>query len=1049
VTNFKNRVVLCLAVACLAIGSTHLFGQAAGTASISGRVLDASGAAVPSASVVVKNTGTSATQTTATDDQGRYTVPELPIGSYQIEVSKAGFQNSIRTGITLTVGSSPVVDLPLSVGQATETVSVSAEASQVETTTAAISSLVNSTQIRELPLNGRNFEQLILLAPGVSTYPAGGSSALTSVANAYSIAGTRPEGYANTLDGEDVVNWWQRNAGGDVTGTSLGIDSIAEFQTLTGTFGAQYGGNGGAIIAVTKSGTNEIHGSVYEFLRNSDLDSRGFFDANSPPPFRRNQFGGSLGGPIKKNKIFFFANYEGIRQVLDTTYVNYVPTASLRQGAYSGTQYGVNPAAAAMLSLYPLPNAPYNANVGIYNFVGPQDIGEDFGVARVDYNISEKDSLFGRYQADFGTRTTYSGLGLWPTYDLTHNQFLTIGEHHIFSPTLINEFDVSYSRPVTNEVQPTEHAPLQIFTPAREDVYVSLPLGLTPLGASFINPFQYIQNKFTERDDLKWIRGSHTISMGGTFRREQLNPYAYTYWNGFYIFLSMPNFYAGLPYEFTGAPNGGTNTQRAERDIRITPYVQDDWKVNSRLTVNIGLRYDWESNPIEIHNNFYNAVGPPFGTGFQNVPHAFVSNPSNKNFDPRAGIAWDVFGDHKTAVRAGFGIFHDTFQTYTFSSAYLTNPPYLTENQFFTSGDPSFPTPFVGGGTPLLSNTNGTYYGIHTTPYSMEYSLSIQRQLPGGTLLTVGYQGTRGVHLLAFHDFNAPIPTTNADGVMSFVHANASGALVQNPRPDPNFGSLDMLDTTSYSAYNALQVGVQHRLSANVVFQFSYTYSHCIDSSFAYAGLGANNVTSAITNPYDWSTDKGNCSFDLRQNLTANAVYLLPFKGNRFKEGWQLTGIQSWHTGVPFSLGEGDQAVLGNNFDTERPNYVSGCNVYANQNVHQWYNPACFTASQYGTEGNLGRNNLIGPGLVETDLGVMKETRITERVSLQFRAELFNLFNHPNFNFPVTSVFSAGSAITNYQATPNPTAGQITSLVGSGGLSNVARQTQFSLKLLF
>ncbi len=1055
-TSLKNRAVLFFAAVSLAaIGSNHLFGQAAGTASISGRITDSSNAAVPSASVVAKNTATSASQSTVTDDQGRYTIPELPIGPYQIEVSKAGFQNSVRSGVTLSVGSAPVLDIQLTVGQASQTVTVSAEASQVETTTAAVSSLVNQTQMRELPLNGRNFEQLILLAPGVSTYPAGGSSALTSVANAYSIAGTRPEGYANTLDGEDMLNWWQRNAGGDVTGTSLGIDSIAEFQTLTGTYSATAGGNGGAIVAVTKSGTNEFHGSAYEFFRNSALDSRGFFDAGSPPPFRRNQFGGTLGGPIKKNKVFFFMNYEGIRQVLDTTYVNYVPSETLRQGIYSGKQYtNLNPAAMAMLELYPHANgAALNSDVGIYNFVGAQISPEDFGVARIDYNISEKDSLFGRYQADFGTRTTTTGLGLWPTDDLTHNQFLTIGEHHIFSPTLINEFDISYSRPVTNEFQPAEHAPLQIFTPAREDVYVAMPIGLSPLGASFINPFQYVQNKFTEKDDLKWIRGSHTISIGGTFRREQLNPFAYTYWNGFYIFTGMPNFFAGNPLEFTGAPNGGTNTNRAERDIRITPYIQDDWKVNNRLTLNLGLRYDWESNPIEIHNNFYNAVGPPFGTGFKNVPNAYVSNPSNKNFDPRLGLAWDVFGDHKTALRAGFGIFHDTFQTYTFSSAYLTNPPYLTENQFFFTGDPSFPTPFVGGGTPLLSNTNGTYYGIHTTPYSLEYTLSIQRELPGNTLLTVGYQGTRGVHLLAFHDFNAPIPTV-INGVDHFatpVTNPTTGAVtyVQNPRPSPAFGALDMTDTSSYSAYNGMQVGLTHRASSNLVFQFSYTWSHCIDSAYSYGGLGFNNVTSAITNPYDWNAEKGACSFDLRHNINANAVYVLPFKGNRFVEGWQITGIEAWHTGVPFSLGEGDQADLGNNFDNPRPNYISGCNVYANQNVHQWYNRACFSASPYGTVGTLGRNALIGPGYVETDLGVMKETRITERVSIQFRAELFNLFNHPNFNFPNTGVFTAGSANTNYQGTPVATAGQITSLVGSGGLSNVARQTQFSLKLLF
>ncbi len=1040
----------------------RVYGQA-GTASVSGRVTDTSGAAIPSASVVVKNTGTSATESTTSDAEGRYAVPELGIGSYEIQVSKTGFQTSVRTGITLSVGAAPVIDVQLMVGQASQTVTVSAETAQVETSNASVSSLVNSTQMRELPLNGRNFEQLILLAPGVSTYPAGGSSALTSVANAYSIAGARPEGYANTLDGEDMLNWWQRNAGGNVTGTSLGIDSIAEFQTITGTFGAQYGGNGAAIVAVTKSGTNEFHGSLYEFLRNSDLDTRGFFDAGSPPPFRRNQFGGTFGGPIKKNKIFFFANYEGIRQVLDTTYVNFVPSATLRQGMYNGQQYTVNAASQAMLNLYPTANAgALNANVGYYDFVGPQITPENFGVARVDYNLSEKDSLFARYQADFGTRTTYGGLGLWPTYDLTHNQFLTVGEHHIFSPTLINAFEISYSRPVTNEIQPTEHSALQIFTPAREDAYISLPLGLTPLGASFINPFQYIQNKFTAKNDVTWIRGAHTISMGLSFRREQLNPYAYTYWNGFYAFTSMPNFFAGSPASFTGAPNGGTDTNRAERDIRLTPYIQDDWKVTSRITLNFGLRYDWESNPVEIHNNFYNAVltggpvlsGGTFGTNFVNVPHAFGSNPSNKNFDPRIGLAWDVFGDHKTSLRAGFGIFHDTLQTYTFSSAYLTNPPYLTENQVFTNGDPNWPTPFVGGGTPLLSNTNGTFYGIHTTPYSLQYSLSVQRQLPFNTLLTVGYQGTRGVHLLAFHDFNAPVPTV-INGVDYFATNNGAPCVVgtvtckANAAPDPNFGSLDMLDTSSSSYYHSMQVGVQHRMSSNLVFQFSYTWSHCIDYSYAYAGLGANNVTSANTNPYDWNADKGNCSFDLRQVVAANLVYVLPFKGNRFKEGWQFSLVQSYHTGVPFSLGEGTQPYLNNNFDTPRPNVVAGCNVYANQSIHQWYNPACFTASTYGTLGDLGRNALVGPGLVESDLGVMKETKITERINLQFRAELFNIFNHPNFSTPATGVFSAGSAATAYAAPAVSTAGQITALVGSGGLSNVARQTQFSLKLLF
>jgi Carboxypeptidase regulatory-like domain/TonB dependent receptor len=1061
----RNRAVLLISgVFCFwaAVMPTHLFGQAA-TASVSGRVTDASNAAVPGATVIIKNTATSATQTASTDEQGRYALLDLPIGTYDLTISKTGFQNLARNGLVLTIGSSPVLDLQMMVGQASETVSVNAEAAQVETTTAAVSSLVNQTQMRELPLNGRDWEQLILLAPGVASYPQGGSSALTSVANAYSISGTRPEGYANLLDGEDMVNWWQRNAGGDVTGTTLGIDSIAEFQTLTGTYGAQYAGNGGAIIGVTKSGTNEFHGSVYEFFRNSDLDSRGFFDGSSAPPFRRNQYGATFGGPIKKNKVFFFANYEGIRQVLDSTYVNYVPTANFVKDNCAPPSCVLSPVSQAMLALYPAPNGGLfngNADVGIYNFVGAQTTPEDFGVTRVDWNISEKDGFFARYEIDFGNRITNEGLGLWPFYDTTHNQFLTLGERHIFSPSLINQFTASYSRPWTSESQPAQHSALEIFTPAREDVTVNVP-NLTPLGAGFVNPFRYLQNKFTEKDDLTWIKGSHTIKIGGMFQRQQLNPYVLVFWNGDYIFQGGDqSFLSGNPFLFIGAPNGGTNSYRAERYDAVQPYIQDDWKVNSRLTLNFGLRYDWETNPIEIHNLFYNVVGPPFQPNFVNVPHAYANNPSNKNFDPRVGLAWDVFGDHKTSVRAGFGIFHDPYTTYAFSSAYVSSPPYNTESQLWFGPDPNWPTPFLGAAAPSLSQVTGTYYGTNTTPYSLEYTLSIQRELPWNNLFTVGYQGTRGVHLLAFHDFNAPIPTV-INGVDYF--ANAAGQ--ENPRPVPILGSQDLTAPSSYSSYNALQVGLTHRASANLVYQFAYTWSHCIDSAYTYGGLGFNNVTSAITNPYDWNADKGNCSFDLRQNLSFNAVYMFPFKGNRFKEGWQLSGVTSWHSGVVFSLGEGDQADLGNSFDTERPNYVPnapGCNnnPYANQSANAWINLNCFAPSTYGTVGNLGRNNLIGPGYAETDIGLTKTTRITERVNLQFRAEIFNIFNHPNFSVPGAfgvgpEVINAGtncgptSTPTNAPACFAPFGAAITTLVGSGGLPDVARQTQFSLKLQF
>lgn len=646
-----------------------------------------------------------------------------------------------------------------------------------------------------------------------------------------------------------------------------------------------------------------------------------------------------------------------------------------------------------------------------------------------------------------------------------------MGERHIFSPTVVNQFTASFSRPITWETQPETHPALQIFTPARYDAYVGVP-ELTALGASFVTPFQYLQNKFTEKDDLTWIKGSHTFHVGGMFQRQQLDPNVLVFWNGFYIFQSgvagcasaAQCFLQGNPFLLEGAPNGGTNGYRAERYDAIQPYFQDDWEVTSRLTINFGLRYDWETNPIEIHNLFNNVVGPPFQPNFVNVPHAYQSNPADKNFDPRVGLAWDVFGDHETSLRAGFGIFHDPYTTYDFSSAYVSSPPFNTSVQVFFGPDSAWPAPFVGSSTASLSQTTGTYYGTNTTPYSMEYSLNLQRELPWNNLLTVGYQGTKGVHLLAFHDFNSPADTV-IDGVDYLATQNGgpcpigSSSCTQNARPVPSLGTQDLLAPTSYSSYNALQVGLTHRASSGVVYQFSYTWAHCIDGAYSYGGLGFNNVTSAITNPYNWNADRGNCSYDLRQNLSANAVYALPFKGNRLKEGWQVSAITSWHTGVPFSLGEGDQMDTGNTFDSQRPSLVPGCNVYANQSPSNWFNEACFVPSQYGTAGDLGRNVLIGPGYAETDISVTKMTRINEKMTLQLRGEIFNIFNHPNFAPPAATIINPGSSCgptttfnaANPTASPcfSPTGAAITALIGSGGLPDVARQTQFSAKLTF
>ncbi len=1057
------------------------------TATLSGTVTDTSGGIIPGASISVLHVETGSVRSAVSDDEGRYRVPLLQPGSYEVSAELVGFRTAVRSGITLQVGGRTVIDLTLSVGAISERVVVEGEAALVNTTDTSMAGLVDDKKIRDLPLNGRSFEDLALLQPGVSIFRHAQSDSTVGSGTKFSVAGSRPAHNNFMLDGI-AVNDAASSTPGSAGGNNLGVESIREFKVLTNTYSAAYGRNSGAIInVVTKSGTNQLHGSLFEFHRNSALDARNFFDADpanpdvrsDPPSFKRNQFGFSLGGPIQQDKTFIFGNYEGLREGKGLTNFGIVSNDNARNGFLPTFDANGNPvldpngdpvlrqivvadSVRPFLDFFPHVNGrDFGDGTGEFLSSPTRVSNEDYFVVRLDHEFSDSNSFFARYSFSDGELITPDQLLAFETTFLSRNQSMVLEERTIVSPTFINTVRVGFSR---NALQieslcitqcPDTFVPNKQFGKFRFGQAQSGPAPITTYGTD--NPALAPYTTYQFGDDFNLTRGSHAIQAGGTVTRIQNNTVILgTATNGSYIFDTLENFLTGFPDRFS-ADTPLTNRHRGWRQTHAGFYIQDEFNYSPQLTFNLGLRWEFVTEINEVNGRESQLVNLSDPSYTEDLP---LFNFTGHQIQPRIGIAWDPRGDGKTAIRAGAGIFHNQLVAYWYNLAGSNLLPFSKSVNVFTFSAPPFsdPTcciPFPNAFDLVTEQTTPTGLPLNpdsAVPMFVQYNLNIQQEISSDTSLTVGYVGSHGSHLPRAVNANPNVFSLDQDGSKRW----AAGRL---PRLNPNFALFLYTTNDVNSFYNSLQVSLNKRFSNNLQYQFSYTWSHSVDDGSQQLGSEATTSPQNHTDVDNRKADRGHSMFDVRHNFTANATFDLPFgSGQRwgssttgfaqaFISGWQINSIVSLADGSPVTLIDGfGRSNSGDFLNPERPNLVSGAdNNPVLGGPDRYYDSTPFVIQEAGKFGDLGRATLIGPGFANVDLAVTKTTELAggdQPVNLQFRAEFFNILNRPNFGFPDPTVFEAppqGST----QPIRRGAAGRITTSV------NTSRQIQFALKILF
>lgn len=1061
--NFKNALplsfLLLLTLATSGLAQTH-------RASLRGTVYDPNGAVIAGANINLVNRETGETRVASTDDQGAYVISSLAPGHYMLISDRAGFAKFSRA-IELLVNQELRLDAVLQPGQIHDSPEDINLSELLQRDSQSLSTVIENRQVEHLPLDGRNFFELSLLVPGAAP-SAPGSAGSVRGDFSFTVNGGREDSNNFLLDG--VYNVDPKL---NTFAVRPPVDAIREFEMATSSYDASFGRNPGAQVnVITKSGTNEFHGSLYEFHRNGALDARNFFAPalEAKPKYIRNQFGGSIGGPLRRDRTFFFVDYEGGRSREGITRITNVPTPQERIGDFSQSLFGIptnpftgmpfpggiipdflqNPVGRAIAALYPLPNRtePFQ------NFVSSptqRDNTNSFDI-RLDHRFNSNSNLIARYS--FGDRDLFEPF-TGPTFSLIpgfgdtvhrRSQNLMLGEVHVFSPAFVNEARVAFSRVAAGVTQEASRTNLDVGLPVVSSNPRDLGLsfitatGFSPLGDEGNNPQNSVTNVYQFLDTASYVRGNHLLKFGADIRFTQQNAFRDVESRGRLQFSpfgqisgnALADLLLGFPL-LTSVARVDNPQQLRTRSYNF--YFDDSFRVTRRLTINAGLRYEYNSPAIDAANRsrVYDVVSGTIVTpGTNGVPRGGYTADKN-NFAPRVGFAWTIGNNEETVLRAGYGLYYDQSPLAPAEALYF-NPPLFDNNIFFsvpglplTLSNP-FPTFFP---LPLPDSALAIQRDLKTG-YLQHWNANVQQRIGTGRVLEVAYVGSKGTKLLTARDINQPQPSVLPLG-LPFV-----------PRPNPFFDDIDLLESRANSSYHSLQARFQQRFSRGLAALVSYTWSKSIDdASNFFSSAGDPNFPQ---NSYDLRSERGRSNFDVRHRLSVSYSYDLPFGKNRryFSDdgfvstiltGWQTLGIVTLQSGRPFTvalLSEIDNSGTGRSLlgfgANDRPNVVGDPNA-GSSSVERWFNTNAFSFPAPGTFGNAGRNILDGPSYQNFNVSLLKSTSFSERVTLQFRTEVFNLFNHPNFGLPDNFLGS-------------PTFGRITS-------ARDPRHIQFGAKLLF